>query len=999
MATSHLRVCPILIGRERELALAEQALTATATGHGRLLLLSGEAGIGKSRFIRALAERADGRGFVVVTGYCNEQDRDFPFAPLLDALRQDMQRVGTAEMQTRFGEDRSTLARILPEVELPDQMAPASLPPEQEKRRLFEAFASFFARLARAAPLLLILEDLHWVDATSLELLQVLPRRLAQLPVLIVISMRSDEANHMLDHWRAVLQRNRLVTEVDLAALSGDDVARMIAATVQAPVPPAVFSMIHARSEGNPFLVEELLHTLISQGSGWPLRALRWQPALDAAVPVSVDEAVRRRLEGLEDRTRDIAALAAVVGRSFSFELLSELSGLDATALIGALRQLIENQLIVETRTATERRFAFRHALTRDAIYRRLLGPEARALHQAVAQALSTESKPWTSRSDSELGYHYAMAHDWTRALVYARRAGDAARAVEANAAALAHYQRALDAARALGPAGEPAVLTLAHQCGIVLALLGEYDAARTQFEAALARAEATGDARAEQHVRHDLAGLYASRDYDTARAFAEQSLALARGRGNAGDQARALNRLGNILANQLHCDAGVACHQEALTLFERLDDPWGIADSLDFLAMTQYIIGDIPEAHHAFGRAFALFERLGDRERAASALANRHITFGIIDGSCPSDGDPVAGLVDAERSLRICWEIDWVAGEIFARINLASAHLALADIDAALRELTLAVEAARQIGHDQWVIYASHVRGIVLTEVGDKAGALAVLQPAHGAAAAMGTTLFVFQIQASIARCLVHLGQLDEAEVALQPVLPAHDAPRSLPERRALIALAELELARGHWEQVLDLTRRLALPTVPHHPPRPTAGMLLLRAHALTALGALEEARSALERARVLAEAHGPRAVLWRISVALASLDKRMGQPAAPALRRAQAELQAVLDRISDPRLRDTLLRMPAAQALALQHKSDAGTAGLSRREREVVALIAAGKSNREIAATLFVTERTVEAHVTSSLRKLGARSRAQLAAWAARHDRPFPTPPASAH
>src|SRR6478672_1105298 len=121
MATSQLRVCPILIGRDRELALAEQALAATGTGHGALLLVSGEAGIGKSRFIQTLAERAIGRGFVAVSGYCNEQDRDFLFASLLDALRQDMHRAERTEIQTLLGEDRRTFARILPELELPGQ--------------------------------------------------------------------------------------------------------------------------------------------------------------------------------------------------------------------------------------------------------------------------------------------------------------------------------------------------------------------------------------------------------------------------------------------------------------------------------------------------------------------------------------------------------------------------------------------------------------------------------------------------------------------------------------------------------------------------------------------------------------------------------------------------------------------------------------------------------------------------------------------------------------
>src|SRR4051812_5359952 len=216
MAYIQPRTCPVVIGRERELAVGARFLEEAASGHATFLLLTGEAGVGKGRMPRQGRETASRAGFRLLIGICQEHDRDFPFAPFLDAFRQHIRSMAPDAVAAIVGPERAIFARLLPELGLIERDVPPPLPPEQEKRCIFEAFVSLFTRLAREAPLLVALEDLHWADATSLDLLQLLPRRLAEARVMIAAPARDDEPVSAVAHWYSYLERNRLVTRLDL---------------------------------------------------------------------------------------------------------------------------------------------------------------------------------------------------------------------------------------------------------------------------------------------------------------------------------------------------------------------------------------------------------------------------------------------------------------------------------------------------------------------------------------------------------------------------------------------------------------------------------------------------------------------------------------------------------------------------------------------------------------------------------------------------------------
>ena len=440
------RNCPILIGRDTESVLGTDLLTRAAARHGGMLVVTGEAGVGKSRLTQGLVETATWRGFRHLTGYCHERDRDLPYAPFLDALHAMLHRRDDAGLGRALRAERTVLARLLPALALDDAALAPPLAPEHEKRRIFEAFVALFLRLAAEAPLLLIIEDIHWADETSLDLLRLLARRLADAPMLTVVTTRTDEPGADHDRWLGYLERNRLVSRVNLAPLSALDVTRMIAAMTDAPPPPATIRTIQESADGIPFLVEELLHA--HREADETVSGSR-DPA-ERHVPAVIAETVARRMDALDPEARRIAETAAVIGQRFSFDMLRLLTRRAEGPLVAALRRLVAAYLVEES-PEDACNFVFRHALTRDAIYRRLLGPERQRLHRRVARALVAVSGRGVAIPDSELGYHAFLAEEWALAREHCQRAGEQAQVLYAPHAAVEHFSRALIAANRLG--------------------------------------------------------------------------------------------------------------------------------------------------------------------------------------------------------------------------------------------------------------------------------------------------------------------------------------------------------------------------------------------------------------------------------------------------------------------------------------------------------------------------------------------------------------------
>lgn len=361
------------VGRGREMALLREGLGEAASAYGRLFLISGAPGVGKTRLAEELAAQAQAEtnAMTVLAGHCNEHDGAVPYLPFVEILESCVDRCASSDrLRVLLGEQGPELTRLLPKLRriLPDLAPPLKLSPEQARRHLFNCFCDFAARLAREQPTLLILDDLHWADESSLSLLSHLAQRLSNLPLLVVGTYRDIEAGvtRALAKTLEELLRGRLATPIRLKGLPRDEVARMLKGLSGQAPPAAVVDEIYAETEGNPFFVEELFryleeeHRLYDAAGGF-------RPELKIAeleVPQSVRLVVGRRLARVSDRTRKMLATAAVTGRSFAFQVLEASSGADG--LLECVEEAEKSGLILSA--AENLRAEFCHELIRQAV-------------------------------------------------------------------------------------------------------------------------------------------------------------------------------------------------------------------------------------------------------------------------------------------------------------------------------------------------------------------------------------------------------------------------------------------------------------------------------------------------------------------------------------------------------------------------------------------------------------------------------------------------------
>jgi DNA-binding NarL/FixJ family response regulator len=973
----------ILIGRDSELA----ALDAFLNGASGVLLLSGEAGIGKSRLAREAISRAAARNYRVLSGACFERDQALPFAPFLDLLRN----MATASPEAVRDLLRSApgFRQLVPELAGRSTIDRPVLDPEQQQRHLFQEMRGFLAGLATEQPLLILLEDLHWSDETSLELLLYLIRRPVAARLAFLLSYRSDEGGPGLSRFLAALDRERVATEIALLPLASAHVAQLVRTILDLRQPAgAVFTRsLQGLTGGNPFFVEEVLRSLIVAGDLYP-SAEGWhrKPLDQLRVPRSVEDAVQRRSALLSPAAREALTLAAVVGRRFDVDLLHTLSGIDETALIAALKELLAAHLLVEL---SADRFAFRHALTRQAVYAGLLARERRALHARVALAIEQMLPNDQATSIEELAYHHFEAEHWERAEALARVAGDRARAVYAPKAAAEHFTRALAAASRLGTAADPELL-LAR--GRALDAIGDFASANFDFLAALAATEASGDQGFALASLLELGLLWSARDYDQAHAWILRALDLARGMDDAAALARVLNRLGNWHANREEIARALSCHEEALAIFERLEDRRGLAETFDLLAMTHGLGGDLSAAQAAATRAVALFEELGDRQGMAGTLPLTMLPGMIAEIVTSVGGSTLAeSIATVERALVLAREIDWRTGETFLLALLGGGWAATGEFGRALALLQESIAIAEEIDHQQWLVQARWELAQLFTTMELYGRARDDLERVLASAQAIHARGWTSTATAGLASVLVALGEMEAAQTVLSETLTAETPMRAQGERLLWAAQAELALARDQPQDALAIVGRLYATAASLTNEGQIPRLAQLKATALAALGDASAADALLREAQSTAHAEGALPTLRALQEARARLLR--GQGRADEASREEAAARAIAEQLAETlpegALRAEFLRAAgfiADDPTAVHGAPPAVARGLTRREREVAAHIAAGRSNREIADALFVSERTVEAHVTNILRKLAVPSRAGIAAWAER-------------
>ena len=987
-------ICPIFIGRENDLQLLDRLMMQSSDRSGQIALISGEAGIGKSRLIREAKIRAP-QGMLIMEGHCFQTESALPYAPLLDLFRNFFATYSSAEIVRTMASSAPQLVKLFPEltVHFPDLTSAPSPDPKQEKQRLFQALEQTLTELAQNGPLIVVIEDLHWSDSTSLEFLLLLARRISSQPILLLITYRSDEWTPELTHFLAELNRQRLGVEFGLKPMSPAEVDAMLRAILdlKTPISQEFLDTIFPLTEGNPFFIEEILKALIADGDIFYADGTWDRKEIDQLrIPRTIQDAVQRRTQQLDEPTLQALTLAAVMGRRFDFGLLQELLGVNEEELTTMLKALVKAQLVVEE---SADQFAFRHALTREAIYTTLLLRERQNVHRTVGEAMERLYAEESIRSHlADLSYHFYTGGVWQKALEYSQKAGDQARTLYAQHEAIVYYSRALVAARQLKMMLGPELLSAR---GHAYEILGDFKSALDDFEQALKIAQEQGHGQAEWQTLIDLGFLWAGRDYQRTGEYFRRAEELAQKLNETKLHAHSLNRLGNWSVNIGHTMQGLKSHYRALEIFEQEADEQGMANTHDLLGMAAMQHGDQLGSYDEYQYAIHLFRKLDDKHGLISALIGASNASYWDDTVLMPSQSRTENHEVAMEALELARQISWAAGQAFAEWGIAIGLANKGIFGEAITHAQESLRIATEIEHRQWITAAHYALGHIYVLMLQADLAIQNLEEGLTLAKQLGSAWWIGNSTSDLVNAYLLNGDTGQARSTLDFIPLQADGFHTLIERRMLWARGNLLLAENKSEEALQIAEHLLDSISSGNQPQPIPALLKLKGEALISLEQWKKAEQALDGAKGGAEQREALPLLWQIHCLLGWLyqDQKNSEGAEKEFASARQVIQTLGANIAEEQLREEFIQracesLPKEKTVSKRQSEAEKFGGLTPRERDVARFLSQGKSNREIAEQLVLSERTVENHVGNILTKLGFNSRAQIAVWAVEKD-----------
>lgn len=607
------------VGRQPDLDRL-RALPASASANGlQLAFVSGEPGIGKTRLAVEAAREAHRAGTAVLYGRCYEESV-VPHQPFVEALGHHVRHRPKLPEQLRAYEPY--LARLLPQLDRHRDPAASGDGREGDRYHLFEAASALLATAARDAPLLLVLDDLHWADDSTLLMLSHIVRARADAAVAILGTFRESElAGHPLERTLGDLARERPFLHVSLAGLSEPAVHQLVTARAGEDIPTELARAIYEQTQGSPFFVEEVTRHLTESGA--LARAAGSPTALaELGVPKGVRHVVARRLSRLSEDANRVLRVAAVIGRDFDFELLDHISDLEGAGLERALDDALAARLIVESPERVGE-FTFPHALVRQVLYQDLSSLRRARLHQRIGETLEDLRASDTSAVASQLAHHFLNsppAEGAGKAVRYSVAAAEAAAAKLAYEDAAGHYASALSALDAA--AGDDSL-----RCDILLALAemrwsaGDPEGSRETLLEAASSAERLADSKRLAHAAISYGGPYGALTagiVDPAHiGMLEQTLDDLPGT-EAGLRGLALAQLAEALKYAGEPERVRALADDALHEAKRLDDPKTVAQILHRVVWATWSPDNVSERLELTRQIAELGHELGDARLAA---------------------------------------------------------------------------------------------------------------------------------------------------------------------------------------------------------------------------------------------------------------------------------------------------------------------------------------------------------------------------------------------
>ncbi|RZT17462.1 regulatory LuxR family protein [Kribbella sp. VKM Ac-2569] len=953
-----------LVGRATELDRIDRAISALDSGPPPAIAVVGEPGIGKTFLLAELATRADARGALVLHGSASEMENDLPFWVFVDALDEYVRGISPQLLPVLDQDVGAELTTVLPSLTfLPRDIPTAG---QHERYRSHRAVRTLLELLARERPLVLILDDLHWADPASVELVSALLHRPPAAAVLLALAMRPNQMPRRLSVAVEHAERSGEIERLNLQALTPAQTREVLAGRADSDLA----TLLHEQSGGNPFYLDQLARAAArtQHDTGGRTGSVTSLPGVQ--VPPLVAASLNEELGLLSPAARLVLDGAAVAGDPFEPELAAAAAQVTVTDVVEALDEL----LVVDVVRTTDapRRFRFRHPIVRHAVYETTLAGWRLGAHERCARDLADGGAAATARAHhiarsarpGDLDAVAVLTEAGTQASTRAPQTaahwfGIALDLLPATAPAAARIELLLPRAGALATIGEypdsytvllqalellpaepgPLRTKLTASCAALEQLLGHHEQARRRLHDAL---DELPDADSPESVPFmiELAmdGYFALR-YDVMEEWSRRALAAAlRGddRCAAGSAAAALTLAGALAgtAQRAQTDA-----TQAAELVDNLSDDElaGQLDALAYLALAELYLERYPQAAQHADRATAIARATGQGQ-FLPLLQPTRATLWLLEGALGRARELIDEATEAARLSNYPRALAWV---LLSRSAIA---LTAGDLQLALADAHESVEIIRDLDERFIKAWAAISLGEALLESGHPKRALEILLELAGGdqqtQVFAGSRVNALEL---LTRCHLALGQRDEATRAAQRARAwAATVDLRFATAVAQRATAAVELDAGHPDRAAELALAAARGAADAGVPIEGAVAQLLAGRALT---------QAQKRDRALAV----------LKQATAELDRR-------GATRHRAAAEQELRRLGEP-----VHRRSATDG--------ASPGGLTGREQEIARLVAEGMTNAQIAAALFLSPKTVETHLRNVFRKLDVTSRLQVA------------------
>jgi len=966
-----------IVARERELCQLNTALKKAMDGQSRVIFVSGAAGRGKTVLMQAFAQQAMEKhaNLLVASGNCNAfsgiGDPYLPFRDIMAMLTGDLENKWdtgaiTREHASRLWDAFPIVAKVFVEhaPNLIDVLVQGStllersvffkltsdspwvsklnghIKHQQNSTRdfdlthLFEQFTNMLQAIAKEKPLLIILDDLQWMDDASISLLFHLGRRLSETntQILILCALRPEEVfsgrggeRHplvkILNEFKRVFNNNW----VDLDQTGVREARRFIDAILDIEpnrIGGRFRSAMLQRTAGHPLFTIELLNAMREgeeiykdENGFWIEQAnLDWN-----LLPTKVEAVIEERIERLDPKLKEILTIASVEGEVFTAEVLAEVQGEDIGSILRYLsieleqkHRLVKEQEGIEINGRYFSRFKFNHILFQNYIYKHICEGERRLLHSDIANAIEKLYRNQLDIMSVQLAQHLQHAGDYRSAYKYYIKAGERAAGIYANHEAITHYSNAIDLLSRLPPNAASKVKPYQER-GRIYEMIGKFEFALKDLETAVDLTRNNDNTLVKWRILIDLGKLWASRDLHLAKEYFETALDLARSLDQPKILAESLNWVGNWHSNADEPQKAYQFHQEALSIVEKLNIPQEMGNTLDLLGTSHLMGGNLKDCVYYYERAINLFREMDKRSRLVSSLTGCGAAYSMLAFlASVSTLSPSKAISYLKKAISIANEISSFSGEAWAYWALGMLQIVNGQFGQAIDVLELGLEFANENEHWEYILGFHNALGVLFIELFNPDLAVNHLEKAMAMAKELDSHTHLHLSCGTLAGAYFAQGDVNLAQNCLDNLISNQTPMDTLGKRYCWVRQAAIAHAQEEHERALDILNRL-IETAPGIEPDDVITYIwMMKGEIFIKLSAFDEAFTYLQAAIANAQKMEENFLLWRAHARLGQLHLSMNHPdaAEEAFQTSRSIVKKIAATILDPIIKDKFMK-----------------------------------------------------------------------------------------